>query len=183
MKEIEKDVLNKEWMFERVTLEIVKRDWNQDMLKVVLYREIEGTDLVFIPIVETDIATLRFLPAMLLVYEISAEELMEQAIKNMMKEKWNINYNLHGLCYISPSACAFIPEKISTCYGDDEGIYILPFTKKGVELIRESVMEKEEVLEAFQGSEEDLRDLGVLTEENRLGNTVYLFKNGKYSIL
>lgn len=176
-------LFNKEKIMRDVRLEVVKKDWNKERLDCIVHRDIEGIDLAFIPIVETEETIMRFLFPMLELLGLSEDEVMDRAIKNMVDEKWTINYNMQGLCYISPSACAFIPEKVSSCYDNDGGFYILPFSKRSVELVKESVMEKDEVVEAFKMSLKDLTDMCIVNKDNMLSDRVYLFKDGKYSIL
>lgn len=174
---------DKEKVMKNIRLEVLRKDWISGLLEVIVHRDIEGTDLAFIPFIETEQTVMYFFAPMVMILKATPDELIDRALQNMREEKWTVNYNLHGLCYVSPSADAFIPEKLSECCGDDEGIYILPFTRKGAELMKESVMEKEEVVQAFKESAEDLRELGVLTQENQLDDKVYLFKNGRYRIL
>lgn len=181
-------ILDSVWTLKHVKVEVVKRDWNKTMLEKMIYREIDGTDLVYVPVIKVkkDGKTLtgRFTEELIMLYKMSVDEFIDVAIRNTLADDVNLSTVLDGIYKVDPGAGAFMPEVLDVIYGKEHhGVYIFPFEINRVMLVPAELVDSKVAKLAFAESRHNLEIFGLLEKEDEISDKVYLYKDGKMSIL
>ena len=181
-------ILDSNWVLKNVKLEILWEKLNPTLKELYLYRRVSETDLMIIPIVEVKqedmIMTGRFTPDLLQMYGMTEDELFDIALKNTMD--WGPKKIDREENHFSMGTAVYgcVPELLEKVLDDKEKeYYILPISVHYVRLIDSSKISKSEVRDYFAQKRELLKLMGILTEETELSRKIYLYKNGKITVL
>lgn len=116
---------------------------------------------------------------------VTEELLLEWAEKNTKKFVYKVMSFDKGMSCVSPGVSVFVDDTLDVLFADvpEHGLYIFPYNKDQVMILNNKEVSAEEAKDLYAGSLRDLEKLGVLKAEDRLLDSILVYKDGKFSDL
>ncbi len=116
---------------------------------------------------------------------VTEELLLEWAEKNTKKFVYKVMSFDKGMSCVSPGVSVFVDDTLDVLFADvpEHGLYVFPYNKDQVMILNNKEVSAEEAKDLYAGSLIDLEKLGVLKAEDRLLNSILVYKDGKFSDL
>lgn len=116
---------------------------------------------------------------------VTEELLLEWAEKNTKKFVYKVMYFDKGMSCVSPGVSVFVDDTLDVLFADvpEHGLYVFPYNKDQVMILNNKEVSAEEAKDLYAGSLRDLEKLGVLKAEDRLLDSILVYKDGKFSDL
>lgn len=116
---------------------------------------------------------------------VTEELLLEWAEKNTKKFVYKVMSFDKGMSCVSPGVSVFVDDTLDVLFADvpEHGLYVFPYNKDQVMILNNKEVSAEEAKDLYVGSLRDLEKLGVLKAEDRLLDSILVYKDGKFSDL
>ena len=116
---------------------------------------------------------------------VTEELLLEWAEKNTKKFVYKVMSFDKGMSCVSPGVSVFVDDTLDVLFADvpEHGLYVFPYNKDQVMILNNKEVSAEEAKDLYAGSLRDLEKLGVLKAEDRLLDSILVYKDGKFSDL
>lgn len=116
---------------------------------------------------------------------VTEELLLEWAEKNTKKFVYKVMSFDKGMSCVSPGVSVFVDDTLDVLFADvpEHGLYVFPYNKDQVMILNNKEVSAEEAKDLYAGSLRDLEKLGVLKTEDRLLDSILVYKDGKFSDL
>ena len=116
---------------------------------------------------------------------VTEELLLEWAEKNTKKFVYKVMSFDKGMSCVSPGVSVFVDDTLDVIFADvpEHGLYVFPYNKDQVMILNNKEVSAEEAMDLYAGSLRDLEKLGVLKAEDRLLDSILVYKDGKFSDL
>lgn len=116
---------------------------------------------------------------------VTEELLLEWAEKNTKKFVYKVMSFDKGMSCVSPGISVFVDDTLDVLFADvpEHGLYVFPYNKDQVMILNNKEVSAEEAKDLYAGSLRDLEKLGVLKAEDRLLDSILVYKDGKFSDL
>ena len=116
---------------------------------------------------------------------VTEELLLEWAEKNTKKFVYKVMSFDKGMSCVSPGVSVFVDDTLDVLFADvpEHGLYVFPYNKDQVMILNNKEVSAEEAKDLYEGSLRDLEKLGALKAEDRLLDSILVYKDGKFSDL
>lgn len=116
---------------------------------------------------------------------VTEELLLEWAEKNTKEFVYKVMSFDKGMSCVSPGVSVFVDDTLDVLFADvpEHGLYVFPYNKDQVMILNNKEVSAEEAKDLYAGSLRDLEKLGVLKAEDRLLDSILVYKDGKFSDL
>lgn len=116
---------------------------------------------------------------------VTEELLLEWAEKNTKKFVYKVMSFDKGMSCVSPGVSVFVDDILDVLFADvpEHGLYVFPYNKDQVMILNNKEVSAEEAKDLYAGSLRDIEKLGVLKAEDRLLDSILVYKDGKFSDL
>lgn len=116
---------------------------------------------------------------------VTEELLLEWAEKNTKEFVYKVMSFDKGMSCVSPGVSIFVDDTLDVLFADvpEHGLYVFPYNKDQVMILNNKEVSAEEAKDLYAGSLRDLEKLGVLKAEDRLLDSILVYKDGKFSDL
>ena len=116
---------------------------------------------------------------------VTEELLLEWAEKNTKKFVYKVMSFDKGMSCVSPGVSVFVDDTLDVLFADvpELGLYVFPYNMDQVMILNNKEVSAEEAKDLYAGSLRDLEKLGVLKAEDRLLDSILVYKDGKFSDL